>query len=171
MTGEREPQVSLRDDPLFGIELGPKMQACDPRERIFAFAVGVMGMSNAEAARRAGYPDPGPHSNSANAHGHRISHRERVIKAIEEVSRSRFRNLVPQVISAAQAVLNDPKHKHHVPLIISLLGRMGYAEKAAVEVNVSGEIVVDHTAQALEDLRLMKELGVSREKLLRPLSD
>jgi hypothetical protein len=113
--------VELRGK-LAGIELGPKMQACNERERIFCFLVG---------------------------------------SGIAE-----FRNLVPRVIRAAERVSEDPKHKHHVPLIISLLSKLGYGERTAVDVNVSGEVQVNHTEAAVDDLRRLKALGVPREKLI-----
>jgi hypothetical protein len=77
-----------------------------------------------------------------------------------------FRNLVGRVIRAAEKVVEDPKHKGHVPLIISLLSKLGYSERTAVDVNVSGEVQVSHTDAAVEDLRRLKAIGVPREKLL-----
>jgi hypothetical protein len=38
--------------------------------------------------------------------------------------------------------------------------------KASVDVNVSGEVVVNHTDAAVEDLQRLKSLGVPREQLL-----
>jgi hypothetical protein len=86
--------------------------------------------------------------------------------AIEEVCRTEFRGLVPLTIAAAKRVLEDPQHDDHVKMIISLLSRLGYGEKASVDVNVTGEIAVDHTTAAMEDLRRLKEIGVPRAKLI-----
>jgi hypothetical protein len=146
---------------LAGIELGPKMQACNERERIFAFLVGSgIAESAAAAAEEAGYGRP------YNQSAWQARQKERVTAAIEEVARTQFRNLVPRVIRAAEKVIEDPEHKHHVPLIISLLSKLGYGERTAVDVNVSGEVQVNHTDAAVEDLRRLKALGFTREQLL-----
>jgi hypothetical protein len=89
---------------LRGVPLGPKLQACDERERIFAyvFATGIAGNA-ADAARLAGYSDPqisrtGKKSNSLRSRAHQILHRPRVIEAVEEICRAEFRTLVPLTI-------------------------------------------------------------------------
>jgi hypothetical protein len=156
--------VELRDNALKGIELGPKLQACSERERIFAYAVATgIAESATEAARMAGYVD----GSAINVTAHKVLHRPRVIEAIEEVCRTEFRNLVPLVIRAAKRVLEDSEHPDHVKLVNSLLSRLGYGERAAVDVNVTGEIAVDHTTAAVEDLRRLKALGLPRERLLQ----
>lgn len=158
--------IELRDNPLKGIEIGPKLQACSERERVFvyAYATGIAESASA-AARLAGFPDPA-NSNSLHSNAHRTLHKPHVMEAIEEVCRKEFRGLIPAVISAAKRVLADPEHGDHVKLLTSLLGRLGYGEKASIDVNVSGEVVVSHTDQAVEDLRRLKALGVPQEKLL-----
>jgi len=114
-----ESQVVLHG-PLKGVELGPAMLECNERERLFAFLVGSGLCETAgEAAEQAGYGRP------FKASAYQAKQKPRVIAAIEEVARVQFRNLVPAVIRAAERVIDDPKHKQHVPLIISLLGRLG----------------------------------------------
>lgn len=138
------------------------MQACSERERIFAFALGSgIAATAADAARLAGYADS-PATQSA----YQVGHKQRVVEAIEEVARTQFRSLVPRVIRAAEKVIEDPKHKGHVPLIISLLSKLGYGERTAIDVNVGGTVMVNHTDAAVEDLQRLKALGVPREKLL-----
>jgi hypothetical protein len=152
--------VELRGK-LAGIEIGPKLQACSERERIFAFALGSgIAETAADAARLAGYAEPAGQS------AYQIGHKQRVVEAVEEVARTQFRNLMPRVIRAAEKVVEDPKHKGHVPLLISLLSKLGYGERTAVDVNVTGEVQVSHTDAAIEDLRRLKALGVPRERLL-----
>jgi hypothetical protein len=147
---------------LEGIPQGPKMQALrTDRERAFAFAYATgICETAADAAKLAGYGRP--YRKSA----YQVIHKPRVTEAIEEVSRERFRNLVPMVISAAERVLRDPSHKDHGRLISSLLGRMGYSEKTSLDVNVSGAVVVNHVDAAVDDLRRLKALNVPHEKLL-----
>jgi hypothetical protein len=165
-------EISMNDTGLVelhgklkGITLGPKMLACDERERIFAFALGSgIAPSATQAAELAGYcPDnqgksrTGLRSNSLASKAHQVLHRPRVVEAIEEVCRTQFRNLVPLVISAAKQVLADPKHKDHTKMIVSLLSRLGYGETTAVavDVNMKGEITVrDTDAAAVADWQL-----------------
>jgi phage terminase small subunit len=157
--------IELRDNPLKGISLGPKMQACSEQERIFAYALATGIASTAtDAARRAGYVDN--NNGSIKVTAHHVLHRPRVIEAIEEVCRTEFRGLIPLTIAAAKRVLENQEHDDHVKMIVSLLSRLGYGEKASVDVNVSGEVVLSHTDAAVEDLRRLKALGLSREKLI-----
>jgi phage terminase small subunit len=159
--------IELRNSPLKGLEIGPKLAACSEKERIFAYAYATgIAETAAAAARLAGYSDPGPHSNSLRSKAHQVLHRSHVIAAIEEVCRTEFRGLIPLTIAAAKRVLQDPEHDDHVKMIISVLSRLGYGEKASVDVNVSGEVAVSHTDAALDDLRRLKTLGLSRDRLL-----
>ncbi len=159
--------VELRDNPLKGLEIGPKLAACNDRERIFAYAYATgIAETAAAAARLAGYSDPGPHSNSLRSRAHQTLHKPHVMEAIEEIARKEFRAMIPHVISAARKIVQDPKHPDQAKLVSSLLSRLGYGEKASVDVNVSGEVVLNHTDAAVEDLRRLKAIGVPREKLI-----
>jgi phage terminase small subunit len=155
---------------LRGIPLGPKMLACNERQRVFAFAYAVgIASSAAGAARLAGYSDPessksGLPSNSLNSRAHQLLHTPKIVEAIEEICRTEFRNLIPLVISSAKQLLMNPEHRDHAKTVMGLLSRLGYGEKSQVDVNVAVE--VDHNAEALEQLRILKGLGVSRDKLL-----
>src|SRR5262249_811059 len=158
---------------LRGIPLGPKMLACNERERVFAFAYATgIASSAGEAAKLAGYSEgpalskSGRKSNSLNSRGHQLVHKPRVMEAVEEVCRTEFRGLVPLVLGAAKRLLLNAEHPDHQKTVVSLLSRLGYGEKTSVDVTVSGEITVDHTTAALEDLRRLKMLGVPREQLI-----
>lgn len=150
------------------VELGPKMQACSERERRFVwfyFQNAAEGRINAtDAARQAGYADNG--GGSVRVKGHQLMHRDRVLAAIEEVGRKAFRGLLIPTIMAAKNVVENPKHADHANMVKSLLSRLGLGEKSGVEVNVGGEITVNHTDEALLQLRTLRELGVPREKLV-----
>jgi hypothetical protein len=170
MTDDDTPTVL--DGPLRGVVLGPKLAALDKRRQIFAFTYGSgIAQSAREAARLAGYSDPalsatGKPSNSLGSRAHQLLHEPAIIEAIEEVAAREFRNLIPLIIGGAKQILLDPKHRDYAKTVLSLLARLGYAEKTSVDVNVSGEVTVNHTDAAVEDLRRLKELGVSRERLL-----
>jgi hypothetical protein len=155
-----------------GIEMGPKLAACDERERAFVWHVLTDADGNAtEAARLAGYQD-GRNARTRGSPGalrvqaHALMHRERVLQAIEEVGRQQFRTLLVPAIVRTRALLENPDHPDHSKMLQSMLSRLGFGERSGVDVNVAGEVVVNHTDAAVEQLRILKGLGVPREKLV-----
>ncbi len=149
------------------IELGPKMQACSERERKFVLFYVTANDGNAsEAARRAGYADPGGESASIRVQAHALMHRDRVLAALEEVGGKVFRGLLMPAIRATRSIIDDPKNPDHAKVVLSTLSRLGKSERTGVDVNVTGEVTVNHTDQALTDLRTLLGLGVAREKLV-----
>jgi hypothetical protein len=150
---------------LSDIELGPKMLACSEGERRFVIAYVFADDGNAtEAARLAGYVDN--ENGAIRRRGHLLSHRPRVREAIEEMARVKFRALLVPTINATAALIKNDKHPDHAGTVKSMLSRLGLAERTGVDVNLSGEVTVNHTDQAIDDLRKLKALGLPREKLL-----
>lgn len=147
------------------IEIGPRMQALSERERKFVwFYITNEGAPNgAQAARDAGYSDV---KAAAKVSAHVLLHRERVILALEEVGKKAFRGLLGPAVKATAAMINDPKHPDHAKTVSATLARLGLVEKSGVDVNVTGELTVNHTDAALNDLRALLALGVAREKLV-----
>jgi len=147
------------------IELGPRMQALPERERKFVwFYLTNEGPPNgAQAARDAGYSDA---AEGAKVRAHTLLHRERVILALEEVGKKAFRGLLGPAIKATAAMIADPKHADHAKTVSATLSRLGLVEKSGVEVSVSGDLTVNHTDAALNDLRTLIGLGVAEEKLI-----
>jgi phage terminase small subunit len=149
------------------IELGPKMQACSERERKFVWFYVTDNDENAsEAARKAGYADPGKDSASIRVQAHALMHRERVLAAIDEVGRKAFRGLLIPAVKATSKLIQNEKHPDHAKTVQSTLSRLGLVERTGVDVNVSGEVQHNHTDQALDDLRALLALQVPREKLV-----
>lgn len=146
------------------IELGPKMQACSEQERLFVWFY-VTGDENATAAaRKAGYVD---NDNGAiRVRAHTLMHRERVLEAIDEVGRKAFRALLAPAVRAQAALIANGKHPDHARTVQSTLSRLGLAERTALDVNVGGEVTVNHTDAAVSDLRILTGLGVSEDKLI-----
>jgi phage terminase small subunit len=150
-------------------DFGPKMLALSERERAFVWCY-VSGddgkpISATEAARRAGYVDGGA-GTGIRVTAHHLMHRERVIEGIEEFGRRAFRALLVPAINANRKLIENPKHPDHHKAVQATLSRLGLAEKVGVDVNVSGEVSVNHTDAAVADLRVLLGLGVPREKLL-----
>lgn len=146
-------------------ELGPKMQACSDRERLFVWHYLQLGgvQCGAQAARLAGYSGNGE---TAKTRAHELLHRERVIAALDEVGRKAFRGLMIPAVAAAGALIADRKAAGHVKAVLSTLSRLGIVERSGVDVAVTGEIKLSHTDEAVETLRVLKELRVPREKLV-----
>jgi hypothetical protein len=144
--------------------MGPKLSACSDRERAFVWHLLTDADGNgAEAARLAGYGDK---SEAAKVRAHELLHRDRVLSAIEEVGRQQFRSLLVLTIMKTKELLCNPKHPDHSKVVQSMLSRLGFGERSGVDVNVAGEVVVNHTDAAVEQLRILKGLGVPREKLV-----
>jgi phage terminase small subunit len=167
MMDEPTTTVELVDDDLRGLEFGAKARALRPRERRFAWLMASGVCENAtEAARKAGYPDPGSHSSSIRVQACNLMRRPAIQEAIREIASAEFTALLLPTIKATRRLLTDVRHKDHAKVVQSMLSRLGFGERASVDVNVSGEIAVDHTTAAVVDLRRLKAIGVSREKLL-----
>jgi hypothetical protein len=148
-------------------ELGPKMQACSERERLFVWAFLEQGCQDAaDAARKAGCSDPGPHSSAIRVRGHELRHRPRVIEAMQEVARSYFGGLLLPAVLAAEDMIGNPKHPDHAKMVQAVLGAQGLGDRTKVDINFSGEVTVNHTDQALDDLRRYLDLEVPRPKLV-----
>lgn len=147
------------------IELGPRMQALPERERKFVwFYLTNDGPPNgAQAARDAGYSDA---AEGAKVRAHALLHRERVILALEEVGKKAFRGLLGPAVKAAAGLIQNEKHVDHSKAVFTTLARLGLGEKSSLDVNVNGEVTVNHTDSALNDLRTLLGLGVAREKLV-----
>ncbi len=146
------------------LELGPKMLACNERERRFVWEFLQNGCRNAsDAARKAGFSDPG--TGAIRVWSHKLRYRPRVIEAMQEVARQYFGGMVlPAVLAAERMVLNE-KHPDHAKMLLAVLSANGLGERTRVEMSVSGSLTVNHTDAALEDLASMIRLGVPREKL------
>lgn len=148
-----------------GFDLGPKMLACSEKERLFVWYHVTDDEENAtEAARKAGYVD---NDNGAiRVAAHRLMHRERVAEAIGEVSRKLFRAQLPTAVRANRKLLLKDSHPDHARTVQSTLSRLGLSERTGLDVNLNGEVTVNHTDEALNDLRTLLSLSVPEDKLI-----
>ena len=148
-------------------DLGPKMLVCTQRERLFVWSFLEQGCRDAtEAARKAGCSDPGPQSSAIRVRAHELRHRPRVIEAMQEVARAYFGGLLLPAVLAAEDMISNPKHPDHATMVKSVLSANGFGDRSKVDVNFSGEVGVNHTDQALDDLRRYLDLEVPRTKLI-----
>jgi hypothetical protein len=143
-------------------DLGPKMQACDERERKFVLAYLTNGGNGADAAAAAGYST---HLGANRVQAHHLLHRERILSALEEVGRKEFRSLLVPCLVAMRRLVANPDHPHHASTVGTLLSRLGFSEKSAIDISVTGTVEVNHTDAALSDLRNLIALGIPEAKL------
>jgi hypothetical protein len=146
------------------------MLACSDRERKFVWAFLENGCKDAaDAARKAGFSDPGPHSSAIRVRGHELRHRARVIEAMKEVARTYFGGLLLPAVLAAEDILLNPKHPDHAAMIKAILGSNGLGDRTKLDLSVSGQIehtITNRTDAALDSLEYLVSMEVPRQKLI-----
>jgi hypothetical protein len=142
------------------------MQQCSDREQKFAYALGTGLADNpTEAARQAGYESKNPVAVRVRAH--ELISRDHVVAAIRECATGTFSALIGLTVKAAQDIVRDNRHPEHAKTVLSILSRLGFNEKAAVDVNLSAEVkVVDHRQAEWEDFLRATEWKFPEETML-----
>jgi hypothetical protein len=161
----------LSDDVLeaFGLrdaQWGPCMKAlASDRHRAFVCALYEVERgqgANTAAAKMAGFGTSTTTPNGWSAIGYRLGHDERILAALHEEDQRRIRASAPRAIRALSNLVEDPVHKDHARGIAMILDRVHPAEtRHTVEVHHH----VDHDAEAVTQLRMLKSLDVPRAKL------
>jgi hypothetical protein len=115
------------------------------------------------AARLAGF---GKHSttDTLNKMAWQLSHDDRMIAAIAEVSRAIVRRCAPEAVNALLAMAHNPEHKDHARAISMVMARTD-PEVARHDISVTHK-VIDEDEEARQELAALRALGTSREKLL-----
>jgi hypothetical protein len=115
------------------------------------------------AARAAGFCQNSTPATAAKL-AWKMAHDERAIAAIAEESRKILRVAFPEGANALLNLVRDPEHREHGRAIGLLLERVFPAEsRHSIEVVHK---TVDPDQEALEELRALRQLGTTREKLL-----
>jgi phage terminase small subunit len=162
----RETAVLPATRPGWG-ELGPAMRAlANDQQRDFVYLyVQERPRKGAlvEAYRAAGYGEGSTPANQAKG-AWRLSHDERVIAAIAEETRKIVRVAFPEAANAMLNLVRDPTHRDHGRATMAVMERA-----FPVETKHNIEVVhktVDPDVEAIEELRALRKLGISREKLI-----
>lgn len=147
---------------------GPRMQALRDRERRFCWAYLInsmteVGANGAQSARDAGYSD---RSEGAKVTAHHLLHREDVQGAIQELAARELRGLALPALAALGSILRKPDHPDRQKVALSVLSRIGLAETAAVNLSVSGSVVVNHKAMVERIKLLAEKVGTDPQRLL-----
>jgi phage terminase small subunit len=115
------------------------------------------------AYRKAGYGKNSKPATQAKE-AHHMSRDERIIAAIAEESRKVIRVGHPEAVAALFNVIRDPSHRDHMRAVSAIIDRCDpVVTKHLVDVTHRHE---DPDRAALEELKALRQLGATREKLL-----
>lgn len=148
-------------------QLGPAMRAL-PNDAWRTFChelvTGPGGHGKyAAAARAAGLGKGSTPSNLAKL-AWKIAHDDRMISAISEEARKHLRGAHPEAVNALHNMIRDSEHRDHGRAVLALLDRVDpIVSKQNIEVT---HRVINPDEEALEELRALRQLGVSREKMI-----
>jgi hypothetical protein len=155
-------------------ELGPAMRAL-PNDRWRAFVEFYLLETyrnrhknnygpQAAAARKAGFGKPKTTTRAMAHMAWRLMRDDRVIAAVAEESRKLLRSGAPEAVKAVLNGVRDSSHPAHARFVDMLLSRADPVEsKQLIEVTHKH---LDPDLEALEELRALRSLGTSREKLI-----
>lgn len=147
---------------------GPKVQALRDRERRFVWAylinsMTAVGPNGSQSARDAGYSDV---AEGCKVRAHGLLHRQDVQEAIQELAMRELRGLALPALAAVADILRKKDHPDRQKVALSVLSRLGMGEQSGMSLHVTGEVAINHTDAALDDLKRLIDLGVPREKLV-----
>ena len=154
---------------------GPAMRALpnDKQRRFVAamFEVPQNRNTRIAAALAAGYGGTGtstktPKNKILGVIAGRLIHDEKVRAAIEEYGRGRLPALYPVALAALEKLLRDPKHRGHEKAVMGVIEKMSPIEFMHKH-DHEHHHVIDHQAAALDGLRVMKQMGVPIEGLIK----
>jgi hypothetical protein len=149
-------------------ELGPAMKAL-PNARWRAFVEFYLlekpgRGAQTNAARRAGFGNARSTPLVMAQTALRLMRDERMIAAIAEEARKILRAGAPEAAKALLELVRNPEHKDHARGIGMVLARTD-PEITRHDLQVTHKII-DEDQESLEELRALRHLGTSREKLL-----
>lgn len=133
------------------------------RERAFVWHYMFNGGNGAAAARKAGYSDV---KDGAKVRAHGLLQRNDIQAALSELVQRYMFSLAPVAMLRLGQLLRSKDEKIAAKAVAMALPRVGLPERTALDVNVQGNVTVDHTQAAADDLARMIELGVPEEKLI-----
>ena len=139
------------------------------REKVFIAQYEALGGGKGAgkpAAIAAGYKE-----NSASVMACRLLQREPVRREIEKHQKARLRTLVPKAVDVLEEILDTPEHKDRLKAVGQVLNRVDpaiavTAHQSDISVTVRQE---SSDEMALKALRLLREIGASREMMERVL--
>jgi phage terminase small subunit len=149
-----------------GTEWGPCMKAL-PGDRHRAFVLALYQIkpgygAHVKAAKMAGFGTTTSSAKSWSVIASRLAHDEKIQAAMHEEDQKHIRASAPRAVRALAHLIEDPTHKDHARGIGMVLDRVHPAEQRHV---VDVHHHVDHDAEAIAQLRMLKGLDVPRARL------
>jgi hypothetical protein len=148
-------------------QMSPEMRALPNdawRKFCYALVTGPGGHGKyVNALRAAGLADGATTTNQARR-AHEIAHDDRMIAAIGAEARKLLRAGHAEAVNALYAIAGDSKHKDQMRAISEILSRSDPVI-AKQDISVTHRIL-DPDQEALEELRALRQIGASREKLI-----
>jgi hypothetical protein len=150
-------------------QLGEAMRAL-PNEKWRAFCYHLVTQkpghgSLTRAARAAGFGKNSTPTNLAKL-AWRMAQDHRVIAAVAEESKKVIRLGHPEAVAAVLNLVRNPKHRDHMRACDAVLSRADPIESHSRHNIEVLHRTLDPDREALEELRALRHLGTSREKLL-----
>jgi hypothetical protein len=148
-------------------QLGPAMRAL-PNDQWRSYVYHLVTQKPGHgaltrAARAAGFGKNSTPTNLAKLAWH-MSRDERLIAAVAEESKKVLRLGHPEAVAALLNMVRDPDHRAHHNAVLAIIDRTDpIVGRQQVEVT---HRIVDPDQEALEELRALRQLGVSREKMI-----
>jgi hypothetical protein len=166
--GVRGPLIQNKQHVETWGELGPAMRAL-PNDRwrafVMAYVTGKPGLGAiTRAAKLAGFGGKGGTSEHLRKQAWALSRDDRMIAAIAEEAKKVIRLGAPEAAAALLNLVRTPDHRDHARGVAMLLDRVD-PTVSMHDVQVLHK-VVDADEEALEELRAVRQLGATREKLL-----
>lgn len=149
-------------------QLGPAMLAL-PNDRWRAFVECYLlekpgRGAQTNAARRAGFGKPSTRALTMARIASRLMRDDRMVAAIAEETRKLLRGGAPEAAKAILELIRNPGHKDHARAIAMVIDRTD-----PVETRHHLDVVhkhIDPDQDAIEELRALRKIGASREKLV-----
>jgi phage terminase small subunit len=153
-------------EPPEGTDWGPCMKALrSDRHRAFVLALYAIRPgygANVKAAKMAGFGTDRTTAKGWSVIASCLAHDEKIQAAMREEDQKRIRASAPRAVRALSNLVEDPEHRDHCRAIGMVLDRTHPIEtQHTITVNHR----IDHDAEAVAQLRMMKRLEVARHKL------
>lgn len=134
------------------------------RERAFVWHYMLNGANGSKAAKAAGYSDV---KEGAKVRAHGLLQRAEIQEALRALCTKYLFSLAPKALFRLSTLLGSENERVALKAVDMTLARTGFAERTALDVNVGGQVTINHKDAAVEDLRRLKSLGVPRAELER----
>ena len=149
-------------------DFGPAMTACLPKERTFVLTRMMPDVSDAQAARLAGYGKADSSPATLARIAFRLTHENpRVAAAMAEVAKIAVRDLAVDSIKALKKIVRQDFHKDQAKVALALMERV---DPTVQRTETKVEITINQTERAVDYLAHLLSQGANEQFLLNELA-